>query len=111
MARAGSSHPPPSEKRVLLVEGQDDKHVVEHVYRKRFDSKPPFRVVDKEGYRRLCDALGPELKAPGREVVGIIVDANDDVTARWAAVTDRLRGACPGIEIGDPAPCGDDTRQ
>ena len=106
MARAGPSHLSQSEKRVLLVEGQDDKHVVEHVYRKRFETAPPFHVVDKDGYPRLRAALGPELKVPGREVVGIVVDANDDLTARWMAVTDRLRRACPGIEIGDPAPRG-----
>ena len=106
MARAGPSHPSQSEKRVLLVEGRDDKHVVEHVHWRRFESAPPFHVVDKGGYERLCDALVPELKAPGREVVGIIVDANDDAAARWAAVTDRLRRACPGVEIGAPEPRG-----
>ena len=91
MARAGPSRSSQSETRVLLVEGQDDKHVVEHVHWRRFESAPSFHVVDKGGYERLCDALVPELKAPGREVVGIIVDANDDAAARWAAVTDRLR--------------------
>ena len=69
-------------RRVLLVDGQDDKHVVEHVYRKCFESELPFDVVNKDGYRPLRDAIGPELKAPGREVVGIIVDADDDLTAR-----------------------------
>ena len=43
------------------------------------------------------------MKAPGREVVGIIVDANDDLAARWAAIKDRLQRACPDIELGDPA--------
>ena len=93
-------------RRVLLVEGRNDRHVVEHVYRKRFESEPPFAVLDKEGFPRLRDAIRPELKAPDREVVGIVADANDDLTARWRAVTDRLRNACPGIEIGDPAPEG-----
>ena len=106
MADREASLPSRQSRRVLLVEGRNDRHVVEHVYWKRFDSKPPFAVLDKEGFSRLRDAIGPELKAPEREVVGIIVDANDDLTARWTAVTDRLRTACPGIEIGDPAPEG-----
>ena len=93
-------------RRVLLVEGLNDKHVVEHVYWKRFKSEPPFAVLDKEGLSRLSESIGPELKAPEREVVGIIVDANDDLTARWTAITARLRNACPGIEIGDPVPGG-----
>ena len=106
MVDRGLSLPSRESRRVLLVEGRNDKHVVEHIYWKRFASEPPFAVRDKEGFSRLSEAIGPELKAPEREVVGIIVDANDDLTARWTAVTDRLRTACPGIEIGDPAPEG-----
>ena len=106
MVDRGLSLPSRESRRVLLVEGRNDKHVVEHIYWKRFASEPPFAVRDKEGFSRLSETIGPELKAPEREVVGIIVDANDDLTARWTAVTDRLRTACPGIEIGDPAPEG-----
>ena len=58
------------------------------------------------GFSRLRDGIGPELKAPERDVVGIIADANDDLTARWTAIADRLRNACPGIEIGVPVPDG-----
>ena len=101
-----ASLPSRQARRVLLVEGQNDKHVVEHVYWKRFESKPPFDVLDKEGFSRLSESIGPELKAPEREVVGVIVDANDDLTARWTAIADRLRNACPGIEIGVPVPDG-----
>lgn len=106
MVDGDASLPLQQTRRVLLVEGRNDRHVVEHVYRKRFESKPPFAVRDKEGFSRLSESIGPELKAPDREVVGIIADANDDLTARWRAITDRLRNACPGIEIGDPEPNG-----
>ena len=87
---------------VLLVEGPDDKHVVEHIYRRRFGSEPPFTVMDKDGFSPLCDAIGPIVKAPGRLTVGVIVDANDNFQARWTAVTDRLRRARPSIMVGDP---------
>lgn len=106
MVDKGLSLPLQQTRRILLVEGRNDRHVVEHVYRKHFVAEPPFAVLDKEGFSRLRDAIGLELKAPDREVVGIIVDANDDLTARWTAITDRLRNACPGIEIGEPAPEG-----
>ena len=106
MTCARSSLPSPRKARVLLVEGQSDKHVVEHLYWKRFQVEPPFDVVDKDGFSRLRDAVGPELKAPGRQVVGIVVDANDDLKSRWTAVTVRVQRACPGMELGDPAPCG-----
>ena len=91
---------------VLLVEGQDDKHVVEHLYRKRFGAEPPFDVVDNKGYDRLRDAIGPQLKVQDRRAVGIIVDANDNPDSRWRAVTDRVRGALDDIEIVDPTPNG-----
>ncbi len=106
VARSGSPLPLPDAERVLLVEGQDDKHVVEHLYWKRFGSPPPFSVVDKGGFTILRDEIGPELKVPGRRVLGIVVDANDDFQSRWAAMTDRLRRALPDIEIGDPGPRG-----
>ena len=103
MTRGASSLPSHQSTRVLLVEGRDDKHVVEHLHWKRFKSAPSFDVLDQHGYQPLCDAIGLELKAPDREVVGIIVDANDDLPSRWAAITGRLRRACPDIEIGDPS--------
>ena len=106
MTGARSSLPSPPKKRVLLVEGRNDKHVVEHLYRKRFAAEPPFDVLDKDGFSRLCEAIEPELKVPDRRVVGIVVDADDRPESRWSAVTDRLRRGCPGLEIGDPAPCG-----
>ena len=89
-------------ERVLLVEGQDDKHVVEHIYRKRFGSELPFNVKDMDGFPRLCDAIVPELKAPGQGTVGIIVDANDGLQRRWSAVKARLERARPDIRIGEP---------
>ena len=58
-------------ERVLLVEGQDDKHVVEHLYWKRFEAPPPFSIVDKGGFTILRDDIGPELKAPDRQVLGM----------------------------------------
>ena len=89
--------------RVLLVEGRDDKYVVDHI-RRRHDPMPPFEIVDKGGLEELLASIGPELKAHGRRALGIVVDANDDIEARWAAVTDRLGRA--GIEVGDRDPGG-----
>lgn len=78
------SHP-----RVLLVEGPDDKHVVIHLS-ERSGLTHNFRIVEKEGKDSLLDAIEVEVDIPGRTVLGIILDANDDPNARWQAVTDRL---------------------
>ena len=78
------SHP-----RVLLVEGPDDKHVVIHLS-ERSGLTHNFRIVEKEGKDSLLDAIEVEVDIPGRTVLGIMLDANDDLDARWQAVTDRL---------------------
>lgn len=79
----------PIEDRVLLVEGQDDKHVVLHLCR-RSGAMPPFRIEDKDGIDNLLASIGPEVKAPGRVAVGILPDANDNPAARWNALKHRL---------------------
>lgn len=81
---------PPS--RLLLVEGADDEHVVRHLCHLE-RNMPEFAISDKKGFPNLKDAIGPELKVPGRTALGILVDANDDLDARWRAIGHRLRKA------------------
>ena len=78
------SHP-----RVLLVEGPDDKHVVIHLS-ERSGLTQNFVIVEKEGINSLLDSIEVEVDIPGRTVLGIMLDANDDLDARWQAVTGRL---------------------
>ena len=81
-------------KRVLLVEGVDDEHVVKHLRDHRnHPDIPEFDIDNKEGFPNLEAAIGPEIKAPGRIVVGIPADANDHPDRRWQAVSARLRNA------------------
>ena len=75
---------------VLLVEGQDDKHVVRHLCM-RNESMPAFCISDKDGIDRLLDSVSPEIKVSGRKSVGILVDANDEPENRWKAVRSRLQ--------------------
>ena len=80
----------PSSDRVLLVEGQDDKHVVLHLCG-RSESMPAFCISDKDGIDQLLDSISPEIKVSGRKSVGILVDANDEPENRWKAVRSRLQ--------------------
>ena len=91
---------PSSSSKVLLVEGQDDKHVVRHLSSK-IGLEEDFRICDMDGIDNLRDVIIPQIKEPGRNTVGIIVDANDDLDSRWRAIADRLRQA----DIG-PLPDG-----
>ena len=79
--------------KVLFVEGQDDKHVVRHLWIRRHGLMPSFDIQDKEGIENLIDAISLGIKAPGRAVLGIVVDANDDPGGRWDAISHRLREA------------------
>ena len=81
-----TSRPP---NRILLVEGQDDKHVVIHICG-RSQSVSDFHIEDKGGFEALNQAIGAEIAVSGRQVVGILIDANDNVQARWASITRRL---------------------
>ena len=85
---------PPSQSsdRVLLVEGQDDKHVVLHLC-ERHQSTRPFSIDDKGNIDQVLESIAPEIKAPGRQAIGILVDANDDMTGRWEAIWNRLQKA------------------
>ena len=78
------SHP-----RVLLVEGPDDKHVVIHLS-ERSELEQNFWIIEKEGKDKLVDSIVLEARTPGRTVLGIVLDANDNPNARWQALTDRL---------------------
>ena len=74
----------------LIVEGPDDKNVVWHLSR-RHEEMSEFCIFDKEGIDSLLDEIGLELQVPDRRALGIVVDANEDIDARWSAVADRLR--------------------
>ena len=84
------SDPPPA--KLLLVEGPDDKHVVEHL-RRKLAPNLTFHCEDKGGSGPLLDAIDVEIATDGRAALGILMDANDDMAARWQAIGDRLRDA------------------
>ena len=101
MARPNSSLPKP---RVLLVEGQDDEHVVGHLLMRR-EAALDFDIENRGGINPLLDSIGAELRAPGRQALGILVDADTDLPSRWDAVKTRL--SAEGIELpGRPAAGG-----
>ncbi len=82
--------------RVLLVEGPDDLNVVRHIC--RLDASDfSFDIVPKDGWEKLRDSISVEIKRPGRQIVGILADADDIPAGRWDAIKDRLDRA--GIQV------------
>ncbi len=83
--------------RVLLVEGQSDAYVVRHLAQ-RHGKLPDFRIVNKRRLSNVLSGVSGELKREALETLGILVDADDDVQARW----EELQSHLP-VEIQSPA--------
>ena len=76
-------------KRILIVEGENDKHVVRHLQYRKLPAAE-FDISVKCGIDNVLKAVGPEIKVSGRVAVGILVDADINLHDRWRAVSDRL---------------------
>ncbi len=92
-------------KRVLMVEGPDDKHVVMHICGERklgeIETIHPYGGKDP-----LLEGIGTRLKESDVIALGILLDADTDLQARWQAVTARLKQAGYADTPTAPAPDG-----
>ena len=77
--------------RILLVEGQDDAHVVKQLV-DRESGVDDFTIVVKDGLPNLLAGLPLEFESDTREVIGIIVDADSDTSRRWHDLQAKLKG-------------------
>ena len=80
-----------SPERLLLVEGVDDEHVVTHLCRQS-GLPVDFIVKQKNGIDNLLQSVPLEVEVPGRQVLGIVADANDKRLDRWTAIRRRFPG-------------------
>lgn len=78
--------------RVLLVEGSSDEHVIFHLRSYR-DLNIEFTIVDKRGAPNLINGIRNEISAPNRKAVGIVLDANDNLSEKWNAVKRNISEA------------------
>ena len=96
---------PSPESHALIVEGQNDLHVTKRIWRRHVAADLPMAISEKGGICNLLPAIEAEIKTPGRKVLGIIVDADDDLAERWREVTNPL--VAEGIQPPDsPDPDG-----
>jgi hypothetical protein len=79
-------------RRVLLVEGSDDLHVISSLMQ-HHNVPELFQIVAQEGINALLEALPVRLKASGAKCVGIVIDANTSIDARWASIRSILLNA------------------
>ena len=77
----------------LLVEGEDDQHVVwqlcaQHGLPERFSVEVPEGNVGISG---LLEGVPSRVKIPNLRIIGIMFDADQNPLARWQALRDRLQ--------------------
>lgn len=92
----------------LLVEGQDDQHVVWHLCEQhglpeRFEVTTPGPEEEQGGIQPLLDDIPVRLRLPTLRTLGIMLDADTNAEGRWQIVRDALpeplRSATPPILV------------
>lgn len=94
----------------LLVEGTDDEHVL-YALLKHHAVPTVFKVIDKKGIGNLLDTLEVELIASDRDHLGIIVDADSDLSSRWQSLRNILRSSGYQAVPDTPDPDGTIVRE
>jgi len=82
----GPAQQPGSPRRVLWVEGKDDKAVVQSLCNQHRLPPAVFRVDEKQGLEPILAGLSVELRAPNVERFGVVVDGNGNPDARWDSI-------------------------
>jgi len=73
----------------LLVEGNDDKHVIWALC-KEFNVSDTFEVINCGGIDSLYETIPVRLKQSNMKTLGIIIDADSNITNRWDSIKNLL---------------------
>ena len=95
-----------ADRKILLVEGTDDEHVLKHICGNR--NVPHLDEVKQHGgVDRLLESVPVRLKASEEgDVIGVIIDADTDMSAQWQSVRDRIIAVGYGQVPEQPAADG-----
>lgn len=77
-------------RKILLVEGIEDKKVIEKLLQRRKINYTGFAIKNQDGLQKLLKALPLALQVGSYETVGIIVDADLDLSLRWVELQNIL---------------------
>ena len=93
-----------AEKRVLLVEGRDDREVLyQFCNHLGIDNRARFEVHDKDGIESLLSDLRIRPRS-GVEVLGAIVDADLDIVSRWESLREAVAATGYSLPPSPAAP-------
>ena len=74
----------------LLVEGNDDRQVVYHLSNYAEIPRNEFETISLTGYENLIESLEVYVLASEIRQLGIVIDADDDLEAKWASIRRRM---------------------
>src|ERR1700733_6120367 len=78
----------------LLVEGSDDANVCRHLLKcNSIDMAQQIHIEDKQGIHNLLKTLEVELMGSRARTIGVIVDADEDLAARWQSLMNIMANA------------------
>ena len=80
----------------LLVEGNDDRHVIWALCEKH-RIQETFDVIDCNGIDNLIKQIPVRIKESDVNTIGIIVDADENLNSRWSSIKDLIINA--GFDI------------
>lgn len=92
-------------RKILLVEGTDDEHVLKHLCGNR--NVGNLDEVKPQGSAELLLENFPvRLKESDVESLGVVIDADTDLATRWHSLRDRLTAAGYQNVPANPVPAG-----
>lgn len=94
----------------ILVEGQDDYHAISHLLR-FYNLDTQVTIQPKEGIDNLLESLEVELMRRAETRLGIVVDADIDISSRWQSLSHRLLRSGYGDIPPQPNPKGTILKQ
>ncbi|MEQ1737359.1 MAG: DUF3226 domain-containing protein [Rhodoglobus sp.] len=89
--------------KVLLAEGKDEQWVLPELLDAAGvawpSQAPPVWIEETNGIATILSSpvIETELKTSGLRILGIVVDANGDIGARWQSLSARLEMVIPGL--------------
>ena len=96
---------------LLVVEGSDDFFAFKNLLEVH-KSLGKFRLEEGGGYERIRDSIDTRIDESGLERIGFVIDADDNLSDRWASLKSVLINQCDYSQVPNlPAPNGTILRQ
>lgn len=92
-------------KNILLVEGSNDTYVTAGIWEKHGLQKKFINIIEKGGWQSILTELDSDLDDSELENLGILIDADKDLPARWVTISKTL-AALGYIVPPTPDPAG-----